>query len=43
MTDHLLYMATATPPLNWWGLWVNGIFGVLVAAAAIRRDRQRRH
>jgi hypothetical protein len=43
MTDHLLYIATATLPLNSWGVWVAGIFGVLVAAAAIRRDRQRRH
>jgi hypothetical protein len=37
----LPHMATATLPLNSWGVWVAGIFGVLVAAAAIRQDYQR--
>jgi hypothetical protein len=41
LTSEAPHMATATLPLNSWGVWVAGIFGVLVAAAAIRQDYQR--
>jgi hypothetical protein len=41
LTSEAPQMATATLPLNSWGVWVAGIFGVQVAAAAIRQDYQR--